>query len=418
MPQILVDIGDYTFNPGASNIGTIVFTNVTIDNIEQIKPIVNGTTGLVIFNPATTGFFGTLAGNILTLEANTSGQNAADKLYICYNKPGVSDNYGVETALGHNPGQVIVQMQNFNQNLGTALEDIGDNGVLYELPYTAQTGNFTPGLIITGGTSSATALIVQDIDDGATGTLTVRNIVGTFVAETITDTSTGSASIAAEPTKVLSLGLPLVGTQMELICENTNDTSAGTGVRLVLVEFMEKATGMYTTEVVATDGHTATLFVSSDFFRFRSAVCIGFGSNSHPVMGATNLGTVLIRETATKKIRGLITIDTLGINDDFGFNTSLSSSYTVPIDSIGLPEFVYTDTPKGEDVIFRSLGSLTGGVSWTTIGNVNSYQNAGVEDFSPFPAFIPPLADFKIIGRSSNNGVQANSQLIIILAKI
>ena len=63
-----------------------------------------------------------------------------------------------------------------------------------ELAYDAQTANFTVGEILTGGTSGATGRIVADVDAGATGTLTLRSIVGDFDNnETITDPLGGSA---------------------------------------------------------------------------------------------------------------------------------------------------------------------------------------------------------------------------------
>lgn len=65
-----------------------------------------------------------------------------------------------------------------------------------DLDYQNQTANFTAGLIVTGGTSGATARIQADSDSGATGTLTLIDIVGTFEdGETITDTGSGSAEV-------------------------------------------------------------------------------------------------------------------------------------------------------------------------------------------------------------------------------
>lgn len=64
------------------------------------------------------------------------------------------------------------------------------------LAYDAQGSNFTVGLQITGGTSGATATILQDADAGATGTLTLGNINGVFIDnEIITDTSSGTATV-------------------------------------------------------------------------------------------------------------------------------------------------------------------------------------------------------------------------------
>jgi len=62
------------------------------------------------------------------------------------------------------------------------------------LPYDGQTGNFTVGNVVTGGTSGATALIISDLDAGATGTLIVTGVSGAFQDnETLTDGATGSA---------------------------------------------------------------------------------------------------------------------------------------------------------------------------------------------------------------------------------
>lgn len=79
---------------------------------------------------------------------------------------------------------------------GTTHNDVSRVGPLNTLPYDAQSGNFTAGLTVTGGTSGATATIVSDVDAGATGTLTLSQISGMFVDnETITDSSTGSATV-------------------------------------------------------------------------------------------------------------------------------------------------------------------------------------------------------------------------------
>ncbi len=69
----------------------------------------------------------------------------------------------------------------------------GTNG---SLAYDAQSGDFTAGLTVTGGTSGATGVIVSDTDDGTTGTLVLSNVVGVFQDnEAITDSSTGAATV-------------------------------------------------------------------------------------------------------------------------------------------------------------------------------------------------------------------------------
>lgn len=65
-----------------------------------------------------------------------------------------------------------------------------------DLAYDTQTGNFTVGDVITGATSGAKARIIADADSGATGTLTLQDIVGTFQDnEAIADTGTGAALV-------------------------------------------------------------------------------------------------------------------------------------------------------------------------------------------------------------------------------
>jgi len=62
------------------------------------------------------------------------------------------------------------------------------------LDYDGQTGNFTEGLVLTGGTSGATAVIEDDVDAGATGTLLLTGIVGVYIDnETLTDSAAGAA---------------------------------------------------------------------------------------------------------------------------------------------------------------------------------------------------------------------------------
>lgn len=100
------------------------------------------------------------------------------------------------------------------------------------LDYDAQTGNFTAGLVVTGGTSSATALLESDSDAGTTGTLTLSNISGTFQNnETITDSSTGSATVDGILKSVTKFSVPIdiSTTYVRVSCKETGvATNAGT----------------------------------------------------------------------------------------------------------------------------------------------------------------------------------------------
>lgn len=79
---------------------------------------------------------------------------------------------------------------------GSAHDDMSRIGPLNTVPYDTQTVNFTVGLVVTGTNSGATGRIVSDTDGGATGVLVLDQISGIFLDnETITDSSTGSATV-------------------------------------------------------------------------------------------------------------------------------------------------------------------------------------------------------------------------------
>lgn len=71
--------------------------------------------------------------------------------------------------------------------------------ISFTLDYDAQSANFNVGSILTGGTSGATAIILEDSDSGATGTLTLGSISGTFQDnEAITDDGAAPGSATSD----------------------------------------------------------------------------------------------------------------------------------------------------------------------------------------------------------------------------
>jgi hypothetical protein len=81
-------------------------------------------------------------------------------------------------------------------------------GRFTSLTYNTQTANFTIGKRVTGSTSGAFGTIMADADAGATGTLTLGAVTGTFIAaETITDGVGGSAKVGVETVGVYTVGV-------------------------------------------------------------------------------------------------------------------------------------------------------------------------------------------------------------------
>jgi len=87
------------------------------------------------------------------------------------------------------------------------------SGTGYSLKFKSETLNFTPGQVVTGGTSGAHATLVSQRDDGATGVLNFTSVTGVFQdGETITDPSGGSATVNGVMGEDISCYGPLVAT--------------------------------------------------------------------------------------------------------------------------------------------------------------------------------------------------------------
>lgn len=94
----------------------------------------------------------------------------------------------------HIEGQVIAKQTN-GSNVGIFHVSVGAYCTPGTLSYTLQTAHFVLGDILTGATSGATARIVSATNSGATGSVTLVNISGTFLTgEIITGSSAGSAT--------------------------------------------------------------------------------------------------------------------------------------------------------------------------------------------------------------------------------
>ena len=74
-------IENYTFNPPTKE---VVFLDYTTINLERILIITNVTTNTIIYNFANSLQGGSIDGNVLTLNYNTSSMSNTDKLQIYY----------------------------------------------------------------------------------------------------------------------------------------------------------------------------------------------------------------------------------------------------------------------------------------------------------------------------------------------
>lgn len=154
------------------------------------------------------------------------------------NSSGVTTDNVATEAWSYNlaPGEKIhveaIVIANGRNTIDHAMYHIGQSAQRpgSTLAYDGQSANFTLGAILTGGTSGATARITADSDSGATGTLTLRDIVGEFVDnEAITDSVTG---VAVANGVLAHQNAALLGsiTNIEAVVESDSDFACIFGV--------------------------------------------------------------------------------------------------------------------------------------------------------------------------------------------
>lgn len=81
-PNVIVggQVGSYAFDASAQ---TITFSGLPFTlRLEDIGPITNVTDGIVIYNPQSQGSGGSLSGNVLTLEYDTTAMSDSDSLQV------------------------------------------------------------------------------------------------------------------------------------------------------------------------------------------------------------------------------------------------------------------------------------------------------------------------------------------------
>jgi hypothetical protein len=425
MAKVKIDIGDFVFDKTAK---TITFTGISFDTISQISVIVdsgalNGA-ATDIFNPARgnsrSGVL-SVGGTVLTLNHDTNNANYIDdllgeRLIICYEQHGTIQRHGLQVSNGSIETEQIIQIGARSAGIGKQFSDVCDFTELSTLDYDGGTIIPVAGLDLTGGTSGATARIVIVDGDATSGTLTLRKVDGDFLDnEPITDSGTGSALANGTQSRIREMTDPTGAEQYEVVCENLNDTFGGTGVNLILVTYLDSVTRQYVTEVVATGGHTPVLFAATNQFFPRDAACIAFGAQTpEGVLGKTNLGAVIIRDSATKQIRTMIAFDDSVVGDAHGRNLSQSIHYMVPNGWSLFFDFTFTNPRKGNDGILNTAAKFAGSENYLLPGETSVYQSDGQEDFSAFPAQggIPEGVILKSIAKSTNEDTVLTAQII------
>jgi len=323
-------------------------------------------------------------------------------------------NVNLEIAQGNVAGKSHSSKIGRSSAVGNVFQEIGDITELSTLDYDEETLDFTAGSTLLGGTSGATAMIVIVDPSGDTGTLTIRDISGTFENDETITGGGGSAKVNGTITRQLGLNYPTAGQRWELICESTNDGTGGTGALTVLVTYLD-VDYIERTEIKSLNGHTAVAFDANNALRPVSVAVLTWGSATDQIYGKTNLGSIVVRDSVTKDVMSLVTYDDSVDGDAHGLNNTQYGNPTIPAGKTGYITLIVTNTTKNHDVTLRSLIRLEGQEGFATAGEMGNYQNSFIEPLESAPAKLPEKTDVKFIARSNNTAVTVITQVTITL---
>lgn len=187
------------------------------------------------------------------------------------------------------------------------------------------------------------------------------------------------------------INFPTEAETWEIVSDNTNDTSAGSGARTVFVTGLD-INFEEISELVTMNGTTPVTLTNS-WYRTRSMLVITCGSSS---TGGTNIGNITLRVSGGGDTRLFMTADE---------GASNSSLFTIPAGKMSYPIQITYAVPKNEDVLVRPRTRLPGeDAASVSAASIPLYQGCC---FTPIAATVgfPATYDGKFQAKSTNTGV-------------
>lgn len=198
---------------------------------------------------------------------------------------------------------------------------------------------------------------------------------------------------------------PAAAAVMKVSSDNTNDTSAGTGARTIVIEGLGAG---YTeiSETVTLNGQTA-VNTTKEFLRINNIYVATAGS------GLTSAGNIYIGT-------GVVTAGVPATLYDMmyvGYNHRTTGHYTVPA---GYTAYMYAgnlsvgQASGSAEVTARLLSTGTNGINLTAA--IVTLNNGFADYKFDCPLVIPEKTDLeaRAIGKSNNNSVSSTFQLVLI----
>lgn len=199
---------------------------------------------------------------------------------------------------------------------------------------------------------------------------------------------------------------PAAATQLKVSSTSTDDTSAGTGARTVVLEGLDTNYNEIT-ETVTLNGQTAVTTTNS-FVRINRAYVATAGS-SKSALGDIYFGDGTVTAGVPATIYDIIKFD---------YNTTITGHYTIPAGYTGyiMQGLFSAGQPTGSSQITGRL--LTAGLDGIRRAAALTTVNNGTADYTfEFPVPIPEKTDVEATaaGKSTNN--EASCMFIILLVR-
>jgi len=191
---------------------------------------------------------------------------------------------------------------------------------------------------------------------------------------------------------------PTAGETWEVVSDNVNDISEGTGAKTLLITGLDDSY-VEQSEVIAMNGTTPVTTTRTDWFRIRSVIVVSSGS------GETNAGDITIRVSGGGDTRSLIRT---------GLSNTFNGFFTVPANKTLFVLNAQVLIPKNEDVVNRNRFKGFGTNTFLSGGDNPLYQNQGIAVFTSLPT-LPQKTDFVVTSKSTNTSVSVS---ILIQGKL
>lgn len=191
---------------------------------------------------------------------------------------------------------------------------------------------------------------------------------------------------------------PTAGEQWELVSASAQDAAAGTGVKTVIVQYLDDQY-VEQVEIVTLTGTSAVNMVATDAFRFIRATCAELGSGA--AARATNAGNIEIRVTSGGLSRGRIIA---------GNGNTMDGHYTVPAGKTAALTFVYANINKNQDAEAILTHRTAADSAFFQRFTISVYQDSIVGPI-PIPTIFGEKSDLVVIAKSSNTDAKVTVAL-------